>query len=246
LTSHEPTPLRAVPTAVPDSPEALERFHGSLALVDIIAAQVRRNMGTIVELDDLVANGREGLLDAARRYEPSRGVPFRVYANYRVRGAMIDGVRKAVALPRRAYERLVALQAASNVSESETEFGDAPEVVPSDVAEAEALLAQHLEAMITGAALAATFLPPAEDRAASEEDPGENPEEALARAELMASTERALKELSPEANEVVRRHFLGGERLEDIARDYEMSKSWASRLLTRTMASLAKQLRAHV
>lgn len=222
----------------------LERFHGSLGLVDIVAAQLRRNMGAIVEVEDLVANGREGLLDAARRYDPSRGVPFRIYANYRVRGAMIDGIRKAVALPRRAYERLVALQAASDVSESETEFGDFREVAPGDLGEAEALLAQHLEAMVTGAALATTFLPSADDRSGSEADPADNPEEALARAELLASTERALEGLSPEANAVVRRHFFGGERLEDIARDYEMSKSWASRLLTRTMAELAKQLRA--
>ena len=51
-----------------------------------------------MEHDDLVSFGREGLLDAARRYDESRGVPFRVYASFRVRGATYDGVRRTSAL----------------------------------------------------------------------------------------------------------------------------------------------------
>ena len=46
-----------------------------------------------VTLDDLRSFGREGLLQAARTFDPTRGVPFRRWANLRIKGAMIDGVR---------------------------------------------------------------------------------------------------------------------------------------------------------
>ena len=61
-----------------DSPEVLERFHSQLSLVETIAAHIRRSVGASIEFDDLVGAGREGLLDAARRFDASRGVPFGV------------------------------------------------------------------------------------------------------------------------------------------------------------------------
>ena len=87
----QPGPQRQAPTA--DAPDVLARFEGELDLVEIIARQVARTMGSVVELDDLRSFGREGLLDAARKFDGARGVPFRAYANFRVRGAIIDGIR---------------------------------------------------------------------------------------------------------------------------------------------------------
>jgi RNA polymerase sigma factor for flagellar operon FliA len=242
-----PTGLRVVTAA--DSAEVLERFTTTLELVEIIAHQIRRTIGGSADRDDLIASGREGLLDAARRFDPARGVTFRTYANYRVRGAMIDGVRRTSALPRRAYQRLLALQAASEVIEGEAEYSEHPASVPADVTEAEDLLAEQLSAMAVGAALATmagpTMAAPAvEDWAAFDEESSQDPEETLERAELIAKVRQALEGLSPEASAVVRRHYMEGEPLGDIARDFGMSKSWASRLLNRTAACLANRLRA--
>lgn len=244
MTTRDPSPLRLVTAPPPDPPEVLERFHATLELVEMVAGQVRRSIGSGVELEELVASGREGLLEAARRYDPARGVPFKLYANYRVRGAMIDGVRRAAPLPRRVYEKLVALQASSDVSEGNLDYSTDPALLPPDVAEAEALLAEHLSSMAMGAALAALHARAQDDAIDAEDADASNPEEELARAEVVARVKQALEELSPEAGAVVRRHFLDGESLEVIARDYAMSKSWASRLLTRTTARLAKRLHA--
>lgn len=244
MTEREPIPLRPRAVPPPDPPEVLQRFHEHLELVNVIAGQVRKSIGPAAEHDELVANGREGLLEAARRYDESRGVPFRLYANYRVRGAMIDGVRKAASLPRRAYERLVALQASSTVSEGELEYSGDPKWLPKDAAEAEDLLAEHLSGMAAAAALATLAGRGYDGDARTDVDSSLTPEEELARAQLIARVKEALGEVSPEAAAVVRRHYLEGERLEDIARDYDMSKSWASRLLTRTTARLAKRLHA--
>ena len=219
-----------------DAPDVLERFHAQLALVEIIAAQVVRSVGTLVEFDDLVGTGREGLLDAARRFDPARGVPFRAYANIRVYGAMLDALRQLSALPRRAYERIAALEAAALVSEGEAEqtFAQYPAVEPSAADQA---LAQHLSTI----ALAAAVEMATEER--GEAGDGDTPEDALSRAELVQVVRGALNELSTVEAEVVRRHYFDGERLEDIARDLDMSKSWASRVQTRAVARLAKRLR---
>ena len=220
-----------------DAPDVLERFHAELALVEIIAAQIARSVGRAIEFDDLVGTGREGLLDAARRFDPTRGVPFRAYANFRVRGAILDGLRQLSALPRRAYERIAALEATALVSEGEAEraFARGAATEPSA---ADRALAEHLSAV----ALAAAVEMATEDRGESS-DEDDNPEDSLARAELIHFVRGALDELSDVEAEVVRRHYFDGERLEDIARDLDMSKSWASRVQTRAVNRLAKRLR---
>jgi RNA polymerase sigma factor for flagellar operon FliA len=48
-----------------------------------------------VELDELTANGFLGLVDAAAKFDPAKGVKFDTYARHRVRGAILDGLRKA-------------------------------------------------------------------------------------------------------------------------------------------------------
>ena len=54
------------------------------------------------------------------------------------------------------------------------------------------------------------------------------------RAELIRLVRNAIAELSSDEGELVRRHYLEGERLEDIARDLGISKSWASCIRARS------------
>src|SRR5262249_3784012 len=74
-----------------------------------------------VEYDELVALGNAGLAQAARRFDPSRGVPFPAFAWYRVQGAVIDGMRQMTQLPKRVWAGLVALRAASEYLEHRVE-----------------------------------------------------------------------------------------------------------------------------
>lgn len=85
-----------------DAPGVLERFHEHLYLVEVSAKQMIRALRWRVDLDELVSAGREGLWEAARRYDPDSSVPFKGFAGYRVRGAMIDHLRRTAAVPRRA------------------------------------------------------------------------------------------------------------------------------------------------
>src|SRR6202000_833850 len=102
-----------------DTQETLALFQAELDLVDLNARQIARRGGTgTVTLGDLRSFGREGLLAAARSFDGSRGVPFRRWANLRIRGAIIDGVRRWGHLPRRVYHELRAIAAADGVQET--------------------------------------------------------------------------------------------------------------------------------
>ncbi len=66
----------------------------NLDLVRQIAKFVMKSLPPCFELDDLVQAGNIGLMDAATKYDPSRGVPFRVYASQRVRGEIKESCRR--------------------------------------------------------------------------------------------------------------------------------------------------------
>ncbi len=102
-----------------DPPHVIDRVRENLPLVDIICEQIRRQLGRALRLEDLVSYGYEGLLVAARTFDESRGVPFRRWANIRVRGAVIDGIRTTSTLPRSVYERLRAADSDAPVSSHE-------------------------------------------------------------------------------------------------------------------------------
>ena len=228
-----------------ESPEVHERFSSALGLVEMIARQVLRTLGGAADFEELLSFGREGLWDAARRFDDSRGVPFRGYANFRVRGAIIDGVRASSRLSRRTHERLNGLQAAGRISEGAFEDLSVPRPPGSGPAEAELALADHLAAMAT--AMAAGLIAPTAHGDAGERtlvDAGDNPEEAYGQAQLLDLIRTTIAELPHEEAELVRRHYLEGARFDLVASELGLSKSWASRLHTRALSRLSKRLRA--
>ncbi len=64
-----------------------------LSIVAGVARDVMRTLPRSVSLDDLVGAGNLGLVEAARRFDPSKGASFATFARHRVRGAMKDGLR---------------------------------------------------------------------------------------------------------------------------------------------------------
>ncbi len=63
-------------------------------LVPPIAWNVIRVLKPSFEVEDLISAGSMGLMEAAEQYRPSSGTPFAIYARMRIRGAMIDSVRR--------------------------------------------------------------------------------------------------------------------------------------------------------
>ena len=69
-------------------------IQGNLNLVKKIAWQLHGRVQNIVELEDLIQQGMEGLVHAAQKYSPKEGVNFSQYAQLRIRGSIIDFLRK--------------------------------------------------------------------------------------------------------------------------------------------------------
>lgn len=69
-------------------------------LVKIVAGRLSMYLGYNVEYDDLVGYGIFGLIDAIDKFDYSKGVKFETYATLRIRGAILDQIRKMDWLPR--------------------------------------------------------------------------------------------------------------------------------------------------
>ena len=231
----------ASPELDEDASEVQQRFESGLPLVDAIANQLMRGLGALVERQELQALGREGLLMAARRFDAGRGVPFRGYASFRVRGAMIDGVRAMGHLPRRVHHQLRAAQAADLYSEAVAEDTAPPDQSRND---AQRALDDHLAGMATAMALGLVAeAVTGEDGKVTGGATDPDPEQAMESAELRHLLRQQIAELPEQEAELVRRHYLEGERFDHVARDLGLSKSWASRLHTRAVGRLTKRLR---
>jgi len=70
------------------------RIVASLPFVEALARRVASTMPNSIDIGDLVQDGVLGLIDAARRFDEARGIKFETFAERRVRGAMIDALRR--------------------------------------------------------------------------------------------------------------------------------------------------------
>lgn len=80
--------------------ERQRRIVEHYSLVRIIASRMVRRFPGHVEVDELVNTGMLGLIDAVDRFDPERGVPFKAYAEIRIRGSIVDALRGADWVPR--------------------------------------------------------------------------------------------------------------------------------------------------
>jgi RNA polymerase sigma factor for flagellar operon FliA len=76
-----------------------------IGLVRTIARRLAHRLPPSVEVDELVSIGMLGLMDAWDRYDPERGVTFKSYAELRIKGQMIDALRRNDWVPRSARKK---------------------------------------------------------------------------------------------------------------------------------------------
>ena len=108
--------------------DALVRKHADL--VKRIAYHLAGRLPPQVEVDDLMQAGMMGLLEAAQNFTAGRGASFETFAGIRIRGAMLDALRKLDWAPRSVHRK--ARAAAMALRELETQRGS--EVSEVDVA----------------------------------------------------------------------------------------------------------------
>ncbi len=96
-----------------------ERLISCAPLVRRIAYYLMARMPPSVQVDDLIQSGMIGLLEASRNYDPAHGATFETYAGIRIRGAMIDEVRKCDWTPRTLRKKVREVSQAIAKVESE-------------------------------------------------------------------------------------------------------------------------------
>jgi RNA polymerase sigma factor for flagellar operon FliA len=100
-------------------------------MVRKIASILISRLPASIELDDLIQVGILGLIDAARQFDPSQGVQFETFASQRVRGAMLDELRREDWMPRQT--RRHAKQIEEAIAQLEQRLGRSP--LESEIAE---------------------------------------------------------------------------------------------------------------
>jgi len=106
----------------PQERDALILEH--LPQVNWIATRIHEKLPPSVELDDLVSAGVIGLLAAVDNFDPSRNVTLRTYAEYKIRGAILDSIRGLDGIPTHKRKRLKMVQSA--IATLERRLQDSP------------------------------------------------------------------------------------------------------------------------
>ena len=89
-------------------------------LVKRIAYHLLSKLPNSVQVDDLIQAGMLGLLEALRNYDLSKGASFDTYAGIRIRGSMLDEVRRCDWVPRSVYKKSRTISDAIRIIENET------------------------------------------------------------------------------------------------------------------------------
>lgn len=205
------------------------------------AAMIYPRVKQHVEFDELVSLGNAGLAEAATRYDPTKGASFATFAWYRVKGSIIDGLRRNTTLPKRVWAKLVALRAASEYLEHkiEREAGAAKAGgPPPEGAEALAQIKQAMSAIRTMYLTSLETLreekgfEPAADLAA----PGDKLDTQV----LSKRLREAIDKLPEKERLLLTKHYWEGKNLLEAGEEMGISKSWASRLHAQAVDRLKK------
>lgn len=223
---------------VQNNHEALVMAH--LGMVKRVALHLKVRIPPFMELDELIQVGMIGLLEAARAFNPDKGVDFENFALSRVRGAILDEVRQLSYLPRSAV--------AFNKSESRatdalaTELGRAP---------TQSELAEHLGDDIdsfhkkrSNASRFETFsMEVVTDEVMGIADARERqPEAIVEHADFMRAVTQAIADLPEREQLLMQLYYVEELNLKEIGETVGVTESRVSQLLSATVKKLRASL----
>lgn len=235
--------------ALGGSPDATALVEEHLALVNHVVFQVAVHFPRHVDRNDLINAGAIGLVEAARRYDESRGVPFNRFAAQRIRGAIIDAVRAADWAPRSVRtlarrldsveQRLAAnLGRLPSIGETAAELGISSEEVHGlreRVFRSVVLAFEHVSSDSQDEEL--TLI----DVLA---DDGREPDAELEDRELKSYLREAVAQLPERHRLIVVGYFIQERTSEDLARFLGVTESRISQMRTEALAMLKRGIEA--
>jgi RNA polymerase sigma factor for flagellar operon FliA len=220
-----------------------------LPLVRHVVFQVAVHFPRHVDREELATAGALGLVEAARRYDESRGVPFDRFAAQRIRGAILDAVRAADWAPRSV--RTLARKLEAVEQRLATELGRVPNV--HETAEALGMKREELsrlqDRMFRSVVLALEYEVSDSDEeltlvdVLSDESTKEPPEELETR-ELHSYLRDAVKLLPERHRLVIVGYFLEGRKSQDLAQLLGVTESRISQLRSEALVMLKDGIEA--
>jgi RNA polymerase sigma factor for flagellar operon FliA len=228
------------------SPEIKEKLILEYAhLVKFVAGRMVIHIGQHVEYDELIGNGVFGLIDAIDKFDPDKGVKFETYASLRIRGSIIDNIRKMDWVPRTLRQKNKQMETA--YAQLEETLGREP--TDQELADKLSLsLPETQELMRKSSVLALVSLDdfleqnyetPFNGLTSSTQD---SPESRAERRERQAMLGDAINKLSEKEKLVVSLYYFEDLTLKEISCIMRVSESRVSQIHSKAISRLSAKL----
>ncbi|MBS3803697.1 MAG: RNA polymerase sigma factor FliA [Oleiphilaceae bacterium] len=214
-------------TGAPKAQDLVERH---APLVKKIALHMLGRLPASVQLDDLMQAGMIGLLEAAQKYQPTKGASFETYAGIRIRGAMVDEMRRGDWVPRSVHRN--ARRVARAIKVVEDRIGG--EALDSDVAEELDMTLAEYHACLSdtngGRLFSLDELNESGDLPLTEVDPGDNPLAGITSAAFQSSLAAAIEGLPEREKLILALYYQEELNLKEIGAVIGVSESRVSQI----------------
>lgn len=221
-------------------------------LVKFIANKISVRLPANIELDDLLSAGVIGLMDAIDKYDPTRDNKFKTYAEFRIRGAILDELRAQDWIPRSMREKAKIIERA--FVRLEQEFGRMPQEkevareLGMNLEEFQEALHQCKSISLLSLDEIGTFANG--DRKSLlgllESSKSSNPMVQLASSELKDQLAAAIQDLPEKQRMVLSLYYYEDLNLKEIGDVLEVTESRVSQLHTQAVIRLRSKLRDHL
>lgn len=214
-------------------------------LVKLVAGRLSMYLGYTVEFDDLVGYGIFGLIDAIDKFDYGKGIKFETYASLRIRGSILDQIRKMDWIPRSLRQKQKRMETVA--SELETKLGRPPE--DEEMAQAleitlEEFYAWGGQTKIMGIASLEECLEQGNEVSAvdTKRYSSEQPEKAMEEEETKRILAEALELLTEKEKKVILLYYYEELTLKEISQVLEVSESRVSQLHTKALQKLRDRI----
>jgi len=207
-------------------------FAAHQELVERVVRRLIRELDLSCDPADLRAYGHQGVLEAKQRFDPARGVRFSTFAYYRVRGAVLDGVRAQGFIKRRAYAKLKAFEATDSLAE---QYGEAVPAAGDLSTEARARDIEDALGKISAAYVLSAL-------GQSEQQSHDTPDAQIEAAQNRGAVHEGLAGLPEKERRLLEAVYFEGTTIEEAGMQLGLSKSWASRIHAKALSRMRKTL----
>ena len=223
---------------VADQSRRDELILSHLPLVKHVVGRLTAELPPGVDIDNLESAGVLGLVEAAGKFDPSRNAQFKTFAYIRVRGAILDELRRNSPLPQHMLERVTLIRKAYRTLPAPVTVDDLSAATGLSTDEvSDALAAERFNRMVSWEQTAQ----PNGLTAAHSAPP---PEAAVERWEAVQQLAEAIEELPPRERTAVTLYYREEMRLKEMQAVMKLSPSRISRILSRATFELGERLRA--